>query len=69
MTNGSPEGADPQAPSLVPQAPGERQRRDTRRRLLKAGLLGVPVTITIRSRPAHAAQSLQSGNLYGSQSP
>jgi len=69
MTNGSREGVDLDAPSPAGQGSAERQRQNTRRRLLKAGLIGVPAIITIRSRPAHAAQSLQSGNLYGSQTP
>lgn len=51
---------------LTQQPPSpEEMRRETRRRLLKAGLLSVPVVLTVRSRPV-LAQSLGSAGInYG----
>ena len=70
MAHGSPEAVDGRGTSPDDQGTqGHAQRQRTRRRLLRAGLLGVPAIITIRSRPAYAAKSLQSSSLYGSQSP
>ena len=34
--------------------PAEARRGRTRRRLIKAGLLGIPLVITVRARPAKA---------------
>jgi hypothetical protein len=40
----------------------QQQRQHTRRRLVKASLLGIPVIITVRSRPAKAQDA---GYEYG----
>lgn len=44
----------------------ESYGRAARRRLLRAGLIGIPAIVTLRSRPAYALQSLSSAGIpYG----
>ena len=43
----------------------EQQRRETRRRLLKAGALSVPVILTVRSRPVMGQSLGSAGISYG----
>ena len=51
------EGEQPMSP--------EQQRRETRRRLLKAGALSVPVILTVRSRPVMGQSLGSAGISYG----
>lgn len=44
-------------------AEGDSQSR-SRRRFIKAGLIGVPMVVTLRSRPAHALTSLGSATIF-----
>lgn len=58
---GSSEDSEHNEQSLSP----DQRRRETRRRLLKAGALSVPVILTVRSRPV-LGQSLGSAGIsYG----
>ena len=45
------------------------RRRQTRRKVLRAGALGIPVVITICSRPARAQEALGSAGYGASASP
>ena len=42
-----------------------REANADKRRLLKAGLIGVPLLVTLRSRPAHASSLGSCGIPYG----
>lgn len=57
MTDGSREGTGVGETATHRSAvcgPAEERRGRTRRRLIKAGLLGIPLVITVRARPAKA---------------
>lgn len=57
-----PSKSQEQDPSGMPQpAQGKSQ---TRRRFLKAGLVSVPMIVTLRSRPAFAQVSLGSAGIF-----
>jgi len=61
----SGEGGEAPVAKSTPSSVGGGSR-ESRRRFLKAGLIGVPMIVTLRSQPARALTSLGSaGIMYG----
>lgn len=60
---------EPSTSGMANPTPGEGTEEvsgqsQSRRRFLKAGLIGVPMVVTLRSRPAHALTSLGSATIF-----
>jgi len=65
--NDASESSNSQAQDLSPSGSSKPQgsHGQSRRRFLKAGLISVPMIVTLRGRPAHAQVSLGSvGNIF-----